>query len=439
MSLRFKFLLYLILAHLLFAVIGAGVFSKYGLWVFAVEGVFVISLVIGLRLVGELFNTLNLIRSGAQFIKERDFTTKIREVGQPELDQLVAVYNRMIDSLREERLRLQENNYFLEKVLSASPSGILTLDFDNRISMVNPAAERLLQTEKSTLVGLTLEAVDSTFARELGELKPGEARVIPYLGRRKVKCHMSEFIDRGFPRHFIVMEELTEELRQTEKAAYEKLIRLMSHEVNNTIGAANSLLHSCLNYKDQLRRDDQEDYEMALQVVIDRTDQLNAFMRSFADVVRLSQPKREVCEIQVLLETVARLLKVECENRGITLKWEIEDQLDRVSLDRGQIEQVLVNLMKNAIEAIGENGHITIRAGKNLGRPFVTIEDTGAGFPPEVKANLFSPFFSTKEHGQGIGLTLVQEILDNHGFDFALESEPGSPTRFTIFLSQKAL
>ncbi len=439
MSLRFKFLLYLILAHLLFAVIGAGVFSKYGLWVFAVEGVFVISLVIGLRLVGELFNTLNLIRSGAQFIKERDFTTKIREVGQPELDQLVAVYNRMIDSLREERLRLQENNYFLEKVLSASPSGILTLDFDNRISMVNPAAERLLQTEKSTLVGLTLEAVDSSFARELGELKPGEARVIPYLGRRKVKCHKSEFIDRGFPRHFIVMEELTEELRQTEKAAYEKLIRLMSHEVNNTIGAANSLLHSCLNYKDQLRLDDREDYEMALQVVIDRTDQLNAFMRSFADVVRLSQPKREACEIQVLLETVARLLKVECENRAITLTWEIEDQLDRVSLDRGQIEQVLVNLMKNAIEAIGENGRITIRAGKNLGRPFVTIEDTGAGFPPEVKANLFSPFFSTKEHGQGIGLTLVQEILDNHGFDFALESEPGSPTRFTIFLSQKAL
>ncbi|HNC45579.1 MAG TPA: ATP-binding protein, partial [Acidobacteriota bacterium] len=100
--------------------------------------------------------------------------------------------------------------------------------------------------------------------------------------------------------------------------------------------------------------------------------------------------------------------------------------------------QVLVNLMKNAIEAIGENGRITIRTGKNLGRPFVTIEDTGAGFPPEVKANLFSPFFSTKEHGQGIGLTLVQEILDNHGFDFALESEPGSPTRFTLFLSQKA-
>ncbi|HMZ82516.1 MAG TPA: ATP-binding protein [Acidobacteriota bacterium] len=438
MSLRFKFLLYLILAHVLFAVIGARVFSKYGLWVFAVEGVFVISLVIGLRLVGELFNTLNLIRSGAQFIKERDFTTKIREVGQPELDQLVAVYNRMIDSLREERLRLQENNYFLEKVLSASPSGILTLDFDNRISMVNPAAERLLQAEKSTLIGLTLEAVDSTFTRELGELKPGEARVIPYLGRRKVKCHKSEFIDRGFPRHFIVMEELTEELRQTEKAAYEKLIRLMSHEVNNTIGAANSLLHSCLNYKDQLRPDDQEDYEMALQVVIDRTDQLNAFMRSFADVVRLSQPKREACEIQVLLETVARLLKVECESRAITLTWEIEAQLGRVNLDRGQIEQVLVNLMKNAIEAIGENGRITIRTGKNLGRPFVTIEDTGAGFPPEVKANLFSPFFSTKEHGQGIGLTLVQEILDNHGFDFALESEPGSPTRFTLFLSQKA-
>jgi hypothetical protein len=101
----------------------------------------------------------------------------------------------------------------------------------------------------------------------------------------------SRFLDRGFHRHFVLMEELTEELRQSEKAAYEKLIRLMSHEVNNSVASANSLLHSCLNYKDQLEVEDREDYEVALAVVISRTEQLNAFMKSFADVVRLLKPQ----------------------------------------------------------------------------------------------------------------------------------------------------
>jgi len=99
------------------------------------------------------------------------------------------------------------------------------------------------------------------------------------------------------------------------------------------------------------------------------------------------------------------------------------------------MEQVFVNILKNAIEAIGEKGEISLRLGKREGKAWVAVEDTGDGIPPEVKEQLFTPFFSTKEHGQGIGLTMVQEILNRHGFEFSLESEEGEPTRFEILFS----
>jgi signal transduction histidine kinase len=103
--------------------------------------------------------------------------------------------------------------------------------------------------------------------------------------------------------------------------------------------------------------------------------------------------------------------------------------------DPAQLEQALVNIFKNALEAMEGGGKLTIRTGVRDGRDCLSIEDTGRGMSSEVQANLFVPFFSTKANGQGIGLTLVQEILTHHRFDFALESKPGGPTRFTIFLN----
>jgi nitrogen fixation/metabolism regulation signal transduction histidine kinase len=125
----------------------------------------------------------------------------------------------------------------------------------------------------------------------VADLNVGESKIIALHGSWRVKCSRFEFLDRGFAGTIIILEELTAELRQTENAAYGKLIRIMSHEVNNSTGAVNSLLHSCLNYSGQLRPEDREDYEAALRVVLSRTDQLNSFMQSFADVVRLPAPK----------------------------------------------------------------------------------------------------------------------------------------------------
>ena len=269
----------------------------------------------------------------------------------------------------------------------------------------------------------------------LDAIEVGTSEVLPLRGQRRVRCHKAQFLDQGFSRSFVLLEELTEELRQSEKNAYEKVIRLLSHEVNNSIGAVNSLLHSCLNYSDQLSEEDREDYENALQVAIRRTDDLNAFMKSYAEVIRLPQPQRQPVEPRELLEEIQLLLSVDSQQRNIEWVWDEEEPPGIVEMDRNQMEQVFVNILKNAIEAIGEDGRVTLRLGKRDGKGWVAVEDTGGGIPPEVKAQLFTPFFSTKENGQGIGLTMVQEILNRHGFEFSLEGESGEPTRFEILFN----
>lgn len=128
------------------------------------------------------------------------------------------------------------------------------------------------------------------------------------------------------------------------------------------------------------------------------------------------------------------MLAAEPSAAAIVWHWDLDQPALRLRVDRGQIEQALLNVLKNAVEAIDGPGTITIRLTSRSGRPSLTIEDTGAGISGEAQANLFTPFFSTKPNGHGIGLTLVQEILMAHGFDYALERGADGVTRFTMLL-----
>jgi len=435
-SLRRKLFSYLLFIHVSFAVVVTYLLWDHRIWLLAVEAFSILSFLIGLRIFRELFQPLELVTSGVEFMKEGDFTTRLRKLGPPEMDALVSVYNQMVDHLRAERVRIQEQHYFLERILSVSPAAIITLDYDERISFVNRAGESLLQLSFTELKGKRVKDLDTPFASAMSEVTMGDAAIILLRGVRKVKCYKSHFIDQGHRRTFYMVEELTDELRRTEKAAYEKLIRMLSHEVNNSLGAANSLLHSCLHYKDQLRGEDRDDFESALTVAIARAEHLNSFMKSFADIVKLPLPRRQAADIRAILQDLVSLLDADLTKRRITIVWDVQGAVDAVLVDRHQMEQVLLNVLKNAMEAIGAGGVITIRLGKAGRNSFVTIEDTGCGMTDETRRHLFTPFFSTKENGRGVGLTLVQEILVQHKFEFSLDSIPGQPTRFTILFTR---
>jgi len=432
-SLTRRLTAYLVVLHALFAASAFLLLRDRRPWLLLAEAVFALSLLGGVALVRSLRRDLAPLEEASRLLAESDFTTRFREVGQPEIDRLVGVYNRMADQLREERTRNQEQQSLLARILAVAPAGVVLLDFDGRVSFANPAAARLLAAGAATaLEGRSLGEVPSPLAGALAALPPGHAAVVPFAGARRVRAHRGTFLDRGFPRAFLLVEELTEELRQSEKAAYEKLIRMMSHEVGNTVGAGRSLLESCLAYAAELREADRETFTEALGVVISRLGRLHDFTSGFAEVVRLPPPRLGPCDLGVVARAVTTLLRPVAEARGTDLRAETAADVPLVMADRTQVEQALVNVGKNAIEAAGPGGHVVVRVGPADDGVAVVVEDSGPGIPPDVAARLFTPFFSTKDGGQGLGLTLVQEVLRQHRCDFSLEGPPGGPTRFTM-------
>jgi signal transduction histidine kinase len=145
-------------------------------------------------------------------------------------------------------------------------------------------------------------------------------------------------------------------------------------------------------------------------------------VNGFAEVVRLPPPDRRPCDVRQLLDEILVLLRPQLERRRIQAVWEKEESVPPIDLDRNQFEQVLVNVLKNAMEAIEEEGRIALRLGWEGDRPVLRIADTGPGILEDIRPLLFTPFFSTKRDGRGLGLTLIQEILTQHGFDFGLET-----------------
>ena len=412
MTLRARIVAWLVVLHLLLAGAGVFVLLKYPLWLFVVEALFIVSIVVSYRLLRALFVPLDLVRTGAQLITDRDFATRFVAIGQPEMDALIGVYNRMIDRLREERLAAEEERHLLTSIVEASPSGIVICDFDGNIEQLNPAAQRLVTPE--LLV-------------EMRTLGAGESRLVSRDLPRRMKVWRAEFRDRGFAKSFFIVDEMTEELRLSEKAAYEKLIRMMSHEVNNSVGAVRSLLESALRYAPQVGESDRGDFVNALTISSARIDALNRFMTGFADVVRIPAPRRTRVQLGALIERIAAFLRPDLGS--IVLTTAVDDSA--ADVDESQFEQVLINVVRNAAESIGSSGtiDITLRDGT------LTVADSGTGIADEDAADLFTPFFTTKRDGRGLGLTIVQEILANHSFAYSLHNREGGGAEFRVRVS----
>jgi nitrogen fixation/metabolism regulation signal transduction histidine kinase len=430
--------IYLVAVHLLLA--GALAFAAgaaRGRWLLA-ELVVLLCAVVGARVFRRTAAISDGLEGAARLLEEKDLTSRLPD-GQPgEVGRFVRAFNAAVAQMSEARVALEERTSFFEKALAASPAGFITLGFDQEIVDLNPAAARLVGVEAPAARGRRLSEIAGAVGASLAALPVGAPQVLALARQRRARVFKGEFLDRGFPRRFVLVEELTQELRQTERSAFEKVARLISHEVNNSLGASRSLLESCLAYAPQLAPDDRVDFEGAVRVVIGRTRQLGAFMDGIAEVVRVPPPRLHPTSVRALTESVAALLGPEAARRRIALSWAGEPDLPPVPLDRSQMEQVLVNLVKNALEAIGEGGRVTFRLACAGPRGTLVVEDTGGGVSAEAQAHLFSPFFTTKEKGQGIGLAVVGEILTQHGFDFALDAPPGGPTRFTIGFGEAA-
>ena len=430
MKLRRKFLYFVIILHLVLTALAYSLLAYNKILFFGTQFLVLISALVSYRLYRNFVQPLEILAAGVESIRDRDFSCTIIKTGHEELDHLVDVYNHMIEQLRRERLAQQEQNYFLQRLIQAASIGVIVLDLDDKVWSVNPAAATMIGKTTAMVIGQSLGDILGGPFEALLDLRPGDSRIVRTDGIRVYRCHKAHFADRGFHRRFLLLEELTEEMIATQKAAYEKVIRAMSHEVNNSVGAINSILNSILDYDRQLAEKDQTDYREVIAAAIERNSRLGGFMANYADVVRIPPPRKIRYDLHKLLKSIQALLQEHCLERNIVCRFELSPETFEIEMDVNQMEQALINIFKNAIEAIDRNGSIIIRTFATPRR--LQIIDTGRGLDPDSLPHLFTPFFTTKKNGQGIGLTLIREILMNHGFGFSLKKNTENKTEFQI-------
>jgi two-component system nitrogen regulation sensor histidine kinase NtrY len=430
MKLRTKFILFVVILHLIVLVLSYFILNQHKL-LFIISEVFIlISILLAWQLYKKLIQPLQLLIQGTEALREKDFNIRFTPTGQYEMDQLIGVYNQMTDELRGERLKQQQQHVFLGTLIETSPTGILILDFNENIHDINPKALKLLNITEEAVIGKPLDALDHPLMLQIKNLVSGTAKSITINGANTYKLQKSHFIDRGFARHFVMIEELTTDILAAEKNAYGKVIRMMAHEVNNTIGAVNSIIQSSLHSNRIWEGTDSQLLKDALQMAFDRNKNLSIFMRNFADVVRLPEPQRKSIDLHQLIYHIGGFMEARASEKDIRLHYELDKAPFHIIADGQQIEQALINVVKNAIEAIDDDGIITFTT-DTITRQLVVV-DNGRGISTQDASQLFSPFFSTKRDGQGIGLTLVKEILLNHGYEFSLQTTSARNTSFVF-------
>ena len=395
-----------------------------------IQCIVIASIVLSSIIYKKLIRPYNIILSGMQLLKEQDFSTHLRPVKNKDADQLIEVFNKMITQLRNERAMIREKNHFLDLLINASPQGIIILDFNKRIADINPAGIKLLKINGlSSVKGKTLNEAPFELSGSLATLHSGDDVIVRSSGVTAYRCIRSSFIDQGFDHPFILIEELTHEFMKIEKASYERIIRMMSHEVNNSVGAIGSTLNVV---SDIIRLDGKTEWQEVLPAVeasFERCGNLAHFIKNLAHVVRIPEPSLADISLNEQIRSVDALTRLECLNRNIRLTLSLTEQDHIIRADGIQLEQVLVNIIKNAYEAIGKNGEIRIIV--QTSPLTLTIEDNGPGISAEAQEKLFTPFFTTKATGQGIGLMFVRDVLTNHNFRFSLNTEDGL-TKFRI-------
>ena len=367
------------------------------------------------RLVYRLRSAANLVTA----LRQGDLSIRARRGSRDgAFGSMILELNSLADALSEQRLDELEAVSLLRNVLGEIDVAVFAFDGEHRLRMLNGAGERLL--------GMTAETAMGRGAEDLGlaDCLSGEPERTLSLdvpgGEGRWELRRGGYRHLGRPRRLIVLSNVSRALRAEELTAWKRLIRVMSHELNNSLAPIRSLAGSL----DRLVADEnppdgwQEDLRAGLRVIASRAEALNSFVGAYATLAKLPRPQPEPVDVNALLRRVAGL-----EAR---LPVKIEPGPDvTVHADRAQLEQLLINLVKNAVDAgLATGGAVTLGWEVTSRRLQLTVRDEGPGL--SETANLFVPFYSTRPGGTGIGLVLCRQIAEAHGGSITLENRAGA-------------
>ncbi|MDE6810803.1 MAG: PAS domain-containing protein [Muribaculaceae bacterium] len=374
-----------------------------------------------------------MVQRGMELLSEQEANNRLATVGQPDADLIARLFNTLISKLHEERLRSREQNKFLQQLIEASPMGIALLDYNDNFVHVNPSFLKLARlSDKIDIRQKNLYQLSGYVVSQIQEMKQGEIKTIKCDNQTVLRCYLLYFMERGFRRPFILLESLTDEILDAERKAYGKVIRIMAHEVNNSMTGITTLLDILSAY----HCDDSEMSEF-ITSVIERCNSMGRFIGAYADVVRLPEPLPEQLDVKSFIQSQLPFIR---SISPYPIELNVIDDPIVIHADADMLSQVLVNIIKNSTEAIRKternDGRIIISACKDKhAENIITISDNGCGIASEIGSELFNPFFTTKPDGQGIGLTMVAEILRKHNAGFSLLTDNDGITRFRIRFS----
>lgn len=363
-------------------------------------------------------------------LREEDFSFRAR-VGRRDdpLGQALSEVNSLAQTLREQRLGALEATALLRKVMEEIDVAVFAFDGASTLQLTNRAGERLLGAPAERLVGLGADSLGLAASLAGEAPRIAEASFPGTSGRFDLR--RGTFRQRGKPMQLLVLADVSRALRDEERQAWQRLIRVMGHELNNSLAPIRSVAGSleALVLREPRPADWEEDLRRGLSVIAARAEALRRFMDAYAQLARLPAPNRRKVEVGPLVRRVAGLeTRVPVTAEG--------GQAATIDADPDQIEQLLINLAKNGAEAVAGTGGGVRLSWTVVEKPApaleIHVDDDGPGLPPS--ANLFVPFFTTKPGGSGIGLVLCRQIAEGHGGTLGLANRPEGGCRATLRL-----
>ena len=366
------------------------------------------------------------------------------------MDRLYQQFNLVIKKFREVRADKEAQYQYLRTIVQHVGIGIITFDKRGEIQIINATAKTLLGIDIIKNVN-QLSDVSPELVASLIDLKTG-GRDLMKIEREGEEVQLAiyaiELIRRDEEFKLVSIQNIKSELEEKEMDAWQNLIRVLTHEIMNSVTPISSLaatmesnLESSLdeNFNVQdVSKEDLQDFHLMLQTIHKRSDGLIKFVSDFRNLTRIPMPKIKEIEVCSMVDPILNLLKPDIRDNEVIMETKIEPDL-KISADKEQIEQVLINLVKNAIQSLGENEEfnkekkIIISAGHDeTEKIFIQIKDNGTGIDEEALKKIFIPFFTTKKSGSGIGLSLSKQIMRKHGGNILVNSKVNAGTEFTL-------
>ncbi len=378
-------------------------------------------------------------------IKNEDFTLHF-----PEKDLIKSFkdlnhsLNRVNALIQEVHLKKQEQEQYYQIILKQANIGILAFNEKGHIIFSNPTVEKLLNHSPLNHIK-QLSQVDEKLYGLLDGLKPFDQKLFQLSNEREKTQLAIKSTTISINKEnilLVVIQNIHKELDEKETDSWIKLIRVLTHEIMNTITPMTSISESILKYYktenglvtiDHFDEKHIENTVKGLEVISEQGDNLMSFVQSYRTLLSVPEPDKEIILAKTLIDKVIVLMKQ--ENNKIKINVKVLPENLELFIDKKQINQVLVNLSKNALQSLGKSkeGIISFSAGINSSKKkFIKVSDNGSGIPPELIEEIFVPFFTTKNTGTGIGLSLSKQILRLHGGTIEVYSIPNTETSFVL-------